>query len=170
MPGAHGGGPEHSQRDGKAALWGDPTGLSLMQGNTPPKNPAPLPQLHAAASAQRHEPPWLVPVPLSGESKSSLDVGVLHRMVPGPGKAWPAIGIPGTAASPTQQHRRLPGTMGNICCSPSRCCIPLPSPVSEFASKVPFFRCHLRRKMSSKGTSPQRHLPPRQAVILMPAT
>ena len=143
MPGARGGGPEHSQQDSKAAFWGDPTGLSVMQGNNeaplPPKKIAPLLQLCAAALVQRREPPRLVPVPSSGECKSSLDVGVLRRISPGPGKAWLSVGVPGTAASLAQQHPRLPGTTGSICCSPSRHSIPAPSPLSEFASKVPIF-------------------------------
>lgn len=109
MPGARGGGPEHSQGDGKAAFWGDPTGLSVMQGNTLQK--LLLCSIYVRLplfSGTNHSS-------LSGECESSLGVGVLHRISPGPRKAWPSVSIPGTAASLAQQHPRrssIPGCLG----------------------------------------------------------
>lgn len=117
---------------------------------------APLLQLHVAASVQQHKPLPLVSVPLSPECKSSLDVGVLHRISPGPSKARLSIGTPGTAASLAWQHSRLPVTMGSICCPPSRRCIPVPSPMSEFASKVPIFHWHwAKKKRAQKAQAPK---------------
>lgn len=54
MPGARGGGPEHSQQDSKAAFWGDPTGLSVMQGN----NEAPLPPPKLLLYCSYVQLPW----------------------------------------------------------------------------------------------------------------
>lgn len=107
MPGARGGGPEHSQGDGKAAFWGDPTGLSVMQGNT-------LQKLLLCSI--------YVQLPLfSGANHSSS----LSRYPVSARAAWvsayftaslPAPEKPGQAsASPAQQHPRcssIPGCLG----------------------------------------------------------
>lgn len=123
----------------------------------PPKT-APVPQRGAAASVQQHEPPRLVPGPLPAEGRSCTPFLLAPAK---PGRA---------SASLARQHPGLPGATGGVCCPPSRHRTPAPSPGAEFAAKVPIFHRHWRKKpMSSKGTSPQRHPPPRRGVILMPA-
>lgn len=127
----------------------------IMRHLYPPKI-APLLQLRGAASVQRHKPLRLVSVPLSGECNSSLDVGVLHRISPGPSKARLSVGTPGPAASLARQHSRLPVTTGSICCSPSRCCIPVClAPCQNLPQKSLFFTgTGQKKKRAQKAQAP----------------
>lgn len=160
MPGTNRGGPKHSQWDSRGALWGDPTGLSVMQGNSetplPPKI-APLLQFHAAASIQWHKPPSLSLSCYLVRARTAWMLGYFTTS-PGPGKAWPSISIPGT------EHPRLLGPGAVFAALPTGAASQHPE--SEFASEVPIFTITREtNKKELKRHKPPRHLPTHQALF-----